>query len=169
MYFLLYENLGNGVFVFIHYIRKKQAMLTKTTEELNHELKCATDAEDFLVVNHDNLLCQDLPTYLGSVLKQKGLTRADVVYGSLLDRKYVYQIFAGTRTPSRDKLIAIGFGLRQSVDEMQKMLKLSLNRELYVRDPRDVLILYSLENNRSIMETNDLLYQHGYPVLGSAI
>lgn len=56
--------------------------------------------------------------------------------GSQLDRAYVYQIFSGEKTPSRDKLIAIAFGMNLSDEETQKMLKLSGNRELYARDQR---------------------------------
>ena len=73
------------------------------------------------------------PEYLSLQLRQKHLRRADVVRGSHLDRTYVYQIFSGKKTPSRDKLLAIAFGLQLSAEETQKMLKLSGNLELYVR------------------------------------
>lgn len=40
------------------------------------------------------------------------------------------------------------------------MLKLAEYRELYVRDTRDTIILYALHRGKSILETNDLLYEH---------
>ena len=86
-------------------------MNTKTTEELKHEIKAATDIEDYLKSNRENLLHGSLPEHLNLLLSQKGLNKADVVRGSLLSRAYVYQIFSGEKTPSRDKLIAIAFGL----------------------------------------------------------
>lgn len=141
-------------------------MLFKTTDELNHEIKAATDIEDYLSQNKENMLTHSLPWHLETLLSQKGISRADVVRGSLLDRAYVYQIFSGERTPSRDKLIAIAFGLRLSDAETQKMLKLSGNRELYARDERDALILFSLQRNKTILETNELLFSHGLTVLG---
>ena len=97
---------------------------------------------------------------------KKGLKRNDVVSGSFLDRVYVYQIFSGKKTPSRDKLIAIAFGLGLSADETQKMLKLSGNRELYARDERDVIILFALQRGKNIFETNDLLHSYNFKVLG---
>ena len=106
------------------------------------------------------------PEHLQLLLKQKGMRRADVARDSLLDRKYIYQIFDGTKTPSRDKLIAMAFGLQLSAEEAQTMLKVSKNRELYVRDRRDAIILFALQRNMSIFETNDLLYEYGYTVLG---
>lgn len=141
-------------------------MNTKTTEELKHEIKAATDIEDYLKSNRENLLRGSLPGQLNLLLSQKGLNKADVVRGSLLSRAYVYQIFSGEKTPSRDKLIAIAFGLGLSDEETQAVLKLSKNRELYARDERDAVILFALQRGKSIFETNNLLFEHGFPVLG---
>lgn len=142
-------------------------MNIKTTDELNHEIKSATDIEDFLKKNKEHLLTDSLPEHLNLLLLQKGISRADVVRGSLLDRAYVYQIFSGEKVPSRDKLIAIAFGLCLSDDETQKMLKLSGNRELYARDERDALILFGLQGKKNIFEINELLIGHGLTALGT--
>lgn len=142
-------------------------MLSKTTNELNHEIKAATDIEDYLERNRENMLSGNLSEYLNALLTNKKISRADVVRNSLLDRAYVYQIFSGEKIPSRNKLLALAFGLQLSDTEAQKMLKLSGNRELYARDERDALILFSLQRKKSIFETNELLFGHNLPVLGS--
>lgn len=142
-------------------------MNIKTTDELNHEIKSATNIKDFLTKNKVHLLTDSLPEHLNTLLVQKGISRADVVRGSLLDRAYVYQIFSGEKTPSRDKLIAIAFGMCLSDDETQKMLKLSGNRELYARDERDTLILFSLQRKKNIFEINELLISHSLTALGT--
>ena len=118
--------------------------IDKTTSELTHEIKATTDIEDYLEKNKENMIEGHLSGHLNTLLAQKGISRADVVRNSHLDRAYVYQIFSGEKTPSRDKLIAIAFGLHLTDDETQKMLKLSGNRELYARDKRDALILFSI-------------------------
>lgn len=141
-------------------------MELKTTDELNHEIKAVSDIEDFLKKNKKNMLAHSLPEYLNTLLKQKKISRADVVRSSLLDRAYVYQIFSGEKTPSRDKLIAIAFGLCLSDDETQKMLKLSGNRELYARDERDALILFALQRKKNIFEINEILTDHNLTILG---
>jgi hypothetical protein len=141
-------------------------MENKTTEELHHEIKASTDIEDYLKTNQNYMIADTLPDYLNRMLSQKGLNRADVVRRSLLDRVYVYQIFSGRRTPSRDKLISMAFGLCLSSEETQKMLKLSCNRELYARDERDALILFALNREQTIMEANELLFSHGFAALG---
>lgn len=140
----------------------------KTTDELTHEIKAATNIEDYLVKNKDHMLTRSLSEHLNILLSQKGISRADVVRDSLLDRAYVYQIFSGEKTPSRDKLIAIAFGLRLSDDETQKMLKLSGNRELYARDERDALILFSLQRKKTIWEVNELLFSNNLALLGTS-
>lgn len=137
-----------------------------STEELYHEIKNATDAEDFLTKNQAQLLHGTLSAHLHMLLSQKKLSRAEVVRGSLLDRTYVYQIFSGEKTPSRDKLIALSFGLRLTDQETQKMLRLSGNRELYARDARDALILYAIQRRQTIMQVNDLLYCHNFALIG---
>lgn len=141
-------------------------MLSKSTDELNHEIRNATDMEDYLKRNKGNMITSSLSEHLNLLLSQKGIKKADVVRGSLLDRAYVYQIFSGEKTPSRDKLIAIAFGLKLSDDETQKMLKISGNRELYARDKRDALILFALQHKKTIWHTNELLFSHNLTVLG---
>jgi len=137
-----------------------------SSKALENEIKNTSNIEQFLKENKELLLSQSLPEYLNMILERKGLKRADVVRGSLLDRVYVYQIFSGLKKPSRDKLIAIAFGLGLSADETQKMLKLSGNRELYAKDERDVIILFSLQRGKNIFETNDLLHSYNFKVLG---
>ncbi len=142
-------------------------METKSTDELCHEIKAATDIEDYLKTNQNNMLTHTLPQHLTLLLARKGLSRAQVVRGSLLDRAYVYQIFSGEKTPSRDKLIALAFGLRLTVTETQRLLKISCNRELYARDERDALILYALGQEMTVWDANELLFSHGHTALGA--
>ena len=143
-------------------------MDSKSTDELKHEIKAVTDIEDYLSANRKHFLKDSLSKHLHTLLSQKKLSRADVIRGSLLGRAYVYRIFAGQKIPSRDKLIALAFGMRLSDEETQKMLKLSGNRELYARDERDALILFALQREMTIMDTNSLLFDHHFTVLDTA-
>lgn len=138
-----------------------------STEELNHQIEEATNIEDFLNANREYMLSGSLSQHLTALLAEKKISKADVVRGSLLDRAYVYQIFSGERRPSRDKLLALSFGLRLTADETQKLMKLSGNRELYARDQRDAIILFALQHHKTIMETNELLDANQMPALGA--
>lgn len=133
---------------------------------LRDELEDAKDIDAYLEKNKRNMIPHNLPIHLSLLSDQKGMSPAQVARDSLFDRKYIYQIFSGEKTPSRNKLIAIAFGLHLSAEEAQTMLKVSENRELYVRDERDAIILFALQRSMSISEANDLLYDHGFEVLG---
>lgn len=108
---------------------------------------------------------QTLAQHLRSLMNQKGLEQADVVRDSGQDKGYISQLFNGRKTnPSRDKLIAIAFGLHLDVDQTQRMLKLA-GFTLYVRDKRDYIILLSIQCGMSIQETDVKLYEQGFPTL----
>lgn len=137
----------------------------KTTDELIHEIKTSEDILDYLEKNSGEMQIDSLPEYLKGWLKEKGLTKADVVRQSNLNRAYVYQIFLGRKYPSRDKVIALAFGLGLDSDETQTLLKQAGYRELYPRDPRDALLLYSLSRGETILQANEALYDHNIEVL----
>lgn len=94
------------------------------TDAAIKDLLKATSIGDFLAGNQENMLTVNLSEYLMMLLNQKKLKRADVIHDSHLEHAYVYQIFDGKKKPSRDKLIAIAFGLHLDMEETQRMLRL---------------------------------------------
>jgi len=137
---------------------KRFKLNEKSTEELLHELRSSTKIEKFIDNNKIEMLYDSYNVYLNSLLIHKNITKADVVKGSHLNRAYVYQIFLGIKMPSRDKVIALSFGLRLTFDETQSFLKKSGYRELYPRDERDSVVIYSHERKLDIRKANELLY-----------
>ena len=139
-----------------------------STAETKDRLKHASSFGDFLKRNRENMLEADLSKYLMELLAQKGLKRAQVVEDSGVDKAFVYQIFNGSKHPSRDKLIAITFGMRLNEEETQRVLKIAGHSELYPRVPRDALILFSIQRGMDIWQTDDALDKNGFPTLLSA-
>ena len=137
----------------------------KTTDELLNEIRKATDICDYLADNHSEMQLNSLPEYLSAWLQVKQCTKADVVRRSNLNKAYVYQIFSGRKYPSRDKVIALAFGLGMHSEEMQLLLKQAGYRELYPRDRRDALLLFAVGQGKNIIDTNELLYDHNIEVL----
>ena len=137
----------------------------KTTDELVHEIKTSDDILDYLEKNSEEMQVDSLPEYLKGWLARKKLTKADVVRRSNLNRAYVYQIFLGRKYPSRDKVIALAFGLGLDAEEVQTLLKQAGYRELYPRDPRDALLLYAFSQGQGILDANELLFDHNIEVL----
>lgn len=141
------------------------SLLSKpTTRDVERDLLGAASIEEFLK-NQDNMLNLTLSEYLSLLLYQKGLRITDVVKDSKLTKSYVHQIFNGEKKPSRDKLIAIAFGLHLDKEETQRMLKLGGCSELYARVARDAVILFAIQRGMSIAATDDLLYKNNFPTL----
>lgn len=137
----------------------------KTTGELAHEISRSDNILDYFAENRGEMQIDSLPEYLERWLKRKDCTKADVVRRSNLNKAYVYQIFLGKKYPSRDKVIALAFGLELDEKEVQVLLKQAGYRELYPRDPRDALLLYAIGHHKGIIDANELLYDHNIEVL----
>ncbi|WP_051131457.1 helix-turn-helix domain-containing protein [Oscillibacter ruminantium] len=132
----------------------------KTTDELTNEICKATDMVDYFEKNRAELQLNGFSESLGQWLKIKKCTKAAVARRSGLNRAYVYQIFLGLKTPSRDKVIALAFGFAMDLTETKKLLQQAGYRELYARDPRDALLISSVVHRQTILEANELLYDN---------
>lgn len=132
-------------------------MENKTTDELTNQLKKADRIESYIDTNKDEFLTDSIADLLNKLLIKKDLKKSDVVKDSNLHRTYVYEIFNGDKTPSRDKILAIAFAMRLTLDETQVLLKRSGNRELYSRDRRDSIIMFALDKKKSLIDCNILL------------
>ena len=83
----------------------------------------------------------------------------------MLNTIYGQQIFAGTKTPSRDKLLAIAFGMNLNFEETDTLLKQQGYARLYPRKERDAVIIYGLLHKLSLLDTNTLLYENDMETL----
>ena len=137
----------------------------KTTDELAHEISRSDNILDYFAENRGEMQIDSLPEYFERWLKRKDCTKADVVRRSNLNKAYVYQIFLGKKYPSRDKVIALAFGLKLDEKEVQVLLKQAGYWELYPRDPRDALLLYAIGHHKGIIDANEILYDHNIEVL----
>lgn len=137
----------------------------KDTDELLNEIKNTKNILDYMETNQKEMHLRPLKDFLTSLLVEKNITVAKVVEKSNLNKSYVYQIFNGKKYPSRDKVIALAFGLELNADETQKLLKETGFRELYPRDVRDALLIFAINQNMTIIEANELLYDHEIEVL----
>ena len=128
-------------------------------------LKRARSLGDLLSKTKDNVLKQTLPGYLKALLKRKKLRQAKVAEDSGQDPGYVSLIFSGKKNPSRDRLLAIAFGMRLNVKETQRALRLAGHVELHPTTERDLVILYAIRQGMNIFDADDALYKYGFPTL----
>lgn len=137
----------------------------KRTDELLNEIKSTKNILDYMEHNQEEMHLNTLAEALDAWTAKKDLSTADVIKKSNLNSSYVYQIFRGKKYPSRDKVIALAFGLELNADETQKLLKQAGYRELYPRDKRDALLLFAINQKMNILDANEVLYDHEIEVL----
>ncbi|RGT71664.1 hypothetical protein DWX08_12415 [Ruminococcus sp. AF18-22] len=130
----------------------------KSTDELLKILRSKQNFDEYLR-EEPAFYTGKMEDELAELLTKKNLKKAEIIKRSGLDRTYGYQIFSGIRKPTRDKLLALGFGMGLTVEEMQRLLKVSEYPALYVKNKRDSIILFCLDKEVSLIETNELLYE----------
>ena len=137
-----------------------------STADIKDELRNATSISDVLNKFDGYMQTRNLAEYLNILVAKHNIIIADVVRDSGIDKGYVYHIFNGKRkNPSRDKMIAIAFGMHLNEEETQRMLKLAGHRELYAMVPRDAAILFAIQHGMSIEGTDEALFKKGLPTI----
>lgn len=139
--------------------------MKKSTDELLKILKNAPDIHTYLEQEEENLTTLPLHQYLETLFSEKGISPSDCIRRCGLDRTYCYQIFSGTKQPSRDKVLALCFGLSLDFEETQLLLKKTGYPQLYPRNERDSMIIFALQRHTSITDLNELLFDGGYQIL----
>lgn len=143
----------------------KQSSEAARTSTLLRQLFKAPNLGTFFESNELELQMPTFPEYLSQLCAEKGVRRESAIRRSGIERAYGYQIFNGTRKPSRDKVLQIALALRLSVDETQKLLQVAEKCTLYPRIKRDAAVLYCLSHNLGVYETQMLLYDLGLRLL----
>ncbi len=150
--------------------KKSQSLIRGiSSDDLDKEIKSSRSFSEFWKRHKKRIVDQPLSEYLCDLLNEKGLKRSDVVVRTGLDKAYVYQIFAGKKHPSRDKLITIAFGMKLSEEETQRMLNLSEHRELWPKDERDALFLFAIQRGMSLEDVHTELERYGLDPLATPV
>lgn len=111
------------------------------TEELLDRLLSSTSIEQYL--DEKPVTTRTLTDYLFERMEAHGLKRADVVRASGLNATVVYDIFSGKSRPGRDHAIMLAFGLKCTLRETQRLLRLAGVSELWCKQRRDYHLVYT--------------------------
>ncbi len=151
-------------------IKKGQSLIRGISSyDLDKEIKSSRSFSEFWKRHKKRIADQPLSEYLCDLLDEKGLKLSDVVVRTGLDKAYVYQIFAGKKHPSRDKLITIAFRMKLNEEETQRMLNLSEHRELWPKDERDALLLFAIQRGMSLEDVHTELERYGLDPLATPV
>ncbi|MCQ2515478.1 MAG: XRE family transcriptional regulator [Saccharofermentans sp.] len=135
-------------------------MKEKQTKELLNILKDTSNKSELRNVLESesfDLSGKTFAQYFMELTIDNNETRALLVKESQIERTYCYQILNGTKQPGRDKVIALCLAAKVGEKETQHCLFLSSNAQLHPRNRRDAIIIYAINNNLGVRETNNIL------------
>ena len=104
-------------------------------------------------------------SYLQQLIDASGLKNSDIIDRSNIERSYFYQILNGRKNPGRNKIISIALALGTDLEVTQRLLILAGEGALYSKHPRDSILIYSINNHMSPMDTGFLLADKGFEPL----
>lgn len=134
----------------------------RSTQELEHEIRTAPNPA---ALSGADYAMPPVSEYLSELLEAQGLTVREVIRACNLERSYGYQLFNGTRRPTRNILLALALVLRLPEAEAQRLLKIGGRQTLYARNRRDAAILYALSHGLELEKTDALLHSLGEETL----
>lgn len=140
-------------------------MKEKNTDTLLDELTSTPNLSKFLAANQEQFINESFVEMLQTMFQKSGLTKAALAKKSEISDVYLYQIFSGERTPSRDRTICLCFGLSATLEETQILLKRSGFAQLYVNIRRDAIIIYGLTRKIGLSEINERLFSENETTL----
>ena len=133
-------------------------MKRKSTKELNRELTAAPDLKRFLEDNREQFQETGFQELLQELFHNSGISKATLAKRAETSEVYLYQIFSGTRTPSRDRVLCLCFGLPATLEQTQELLRIGGMAQLYPKNRRDAVIMYGLTHRLELPKVNDLLF-----------
>lgn len=134
----------------------------KSTQELENQIR---QSDTPAVLAGEEYDMPSLAAHLKELLDGRNTTIQNIILRCNLDRSYGYQMFNGTRRPTRDFLLRLALVLQLSETEAQRLLKVAGRPPLYARNRRDAAVLYGLTHGLSDEQTDALLCSLGEEAL----
>lgn len=144
---------------------KKDFSSMPSTKELLNEITNAPTLDNFFDKRH--VFKYKLHDYLAILLEERNLKQPQVIREANINPTYGYEIFTGRKTsPARDIVLQLSLAMKCGLDDANRLLRLSNNSELYSKCKRDVILIYCISHEFSIVDTNLELHRFGEELLG---
>lgn len=140
----------------------------KTNEELLSELMSLKDLENLSKFLEDNKKSLDsynaLRFFESCWIKYGFVTQAQVIKRSELGHN-AYHYLDGRKKLTRNRAICLSLAVGMDIDETNTFLQYLGLAQLYVRNSRDVMLIYAINQKMSVHDTNTMLYEADLDVL----
>lgn len=137
-------------------------LLRKNTDELLNELRDKNcDIQEYIDNNPDSFIEVNLKEFWRQMIEKSGLSKSNIINKSDYSYVYFYDVIAGKKIPTTDKIIRLVLAMHLSLEDCQQALKNCGKAYLYPRIKRDSLIIYAVEHRYTILQTQELLQKSG--------
>ncbi|MBQ3403964.1 MAG: hypothetical protein IJG63_00910 [Oscillospiraceae bacterium] len=137
-----------------------------STQELWARLFRAATADCFLAENGSAAELPAFSDYITEICEAKGEKPERVIKRGDIESSYGHRLFAGGRSPSRDTVLKLAFGLELDTDGTQQLLKVARKAELHPRVKRDAVVAFYLHRHKSVTDLQQALLENRLPLLG---
>ena len=131
----------------------------KNTRQLLQELMEPNDLDRVLSENDTSFREGSLTDALQRLFDARDISKAMLAKNSGISEVYLHQVFSGRRSPSRNRLLCLCFGLDTGLEEAQRLLQHAHHAPLYPLDRRDAILIYGLSHGLILPEVNDALFK----------
>lgn len=139
--------------------------MAKSTEELENELKTIQTSKQLETWISENEIGQErFCDYLDQLFREKKINVSNLVQKVALSRPYIYGLLNGTKNPTKKAIVKIALGIEASLDELNRLLKLSGKKELYAKKEEDAIIAFGIQNHWNVYQIEELLEKRGLDV-----
>ncbi|MCK5129992.1 MAG: helix-turn-helix transcriptional regulator [Clostridiales bacterium] len=129
----------------------------RDTEKILDHLSGTGSLTEFFQENKEVFNLLTIGEYIELELKNRKLTKASIIRKSGINKRFFFDILAGKKTPSRRYIIRLFLALNVDFSDVQWYLKACDYPQLYVKNKRDSIIIYCLNNKLTVSECNKML------------
>ena len=141
--------------------------MSKTTYDLTEEIKNAIGIKELknYQKNNKSEMHKEPIQYLLDTATLHNIDKSTLIKNSGIERTRASHILSNDRTMTREVCLAFAIAGKLTLDEANTLLKYASHNQLYARDERDSVLIYSLNKGLSIMDTNSILYEFNLDLL----
>ncbi|MBN2878373.1 MAG: hypothetical protein JXN65_01975 [Clostridia bacterium] len=140
--------------------------MRKKTEKILEEIDNSLSLAEFLQNNEGQFELLTIGEYIELEIAKRGLKKEQIIRDSGIIKRYFNQIISGAKSPTRRYIIRILLSMELDLPDIQWYLKACDYNQLFVKNKRDAIIIYCVNQKLSVKECNEMLNNVGLENLG---
>lgn len=140
-------------------------MIGRPTDEMMDKLLKSNNISEYIKENGEAFVDLTISQFLSEYIKAHKLVKAAVIKDAEISEIFGFQVFSGTRNPSRNTLLSLCIAMKMNLDEVQSSLKIAKYAPLYPKYKRDSIIILGIHNGKGVCHINNELYDNGEETL----